>query len=119
VPPARILAAAVVLAALAVAGCGRGDAPEEAAPATASMTEEEYVVHMAALTIAVEEGLTGDAAAARAVELGSGGHSREEVEELAALLREHPERWLELEKEVDRKIVDLRSELDGEDESGG
>jgi hypothetical protein len=114
-PRAKALTAVMALAALAVAGCGREDAADGTAPATAAMEEGDYVAHVAALTVALEEGLTGAEAEARAIELGGGGHSRAEVEELAALLRERPERWLEVEKEVDGRIADLRRELDGED----
>lgn len=114
-----LTAAAIALAALAAAGCGQEDAADEAARGAPSMTEEQYVAHIAALTIAVEEGLTGAAADARAVELGSSGHSREEVEEFAELLRERPERWLEMEREVDRRMADLRREAGKEGGAAG
>jgi hypothetical protein len=84
------------------------------------MSEDEYVAHVAALTVAVEEGLTGEEAAARALELGSGGHSREEVEAFAATMRERPERWVELEKRVDLRIDELmETEAPGRDEAAG
>ena len=102
------------LACLLSCGCGPGggDGTPDT-PGTTSMTERDYVAHIAALTIAVEEGLTGEDAVARAVELGSGGHSREEVEELAARLRSRPLRWVELEREIDVRIRELKNEADG------
>ena len=84
------------------------------------MTKEDYVAHIAALTIAVEEGLSGEDAASRAIELGSKGHSREEVEEFAKTLRSRPRTWIEIEREVDRRIGEIRSaasDTTGHDES--
>jgi len=104
------------LACLLSCGCepGSGDgAPDTSG--TTSMTESDYVAHIAALTVAVEEGLTGEDAAARAVELGGGGHSREEVEKLAARLRSRPRRWVELEGEIDVRIGELKNEVSGTD----
>jgi cell division septum initiation protein DivIVA len=83
------------------------------------MTESDYVSHIAALTIAVEEGLSGEAADARAIELGSEGYSREDVEEFAALLRTRPLRWVEVEREVDARIDELREEASGPTGAGG
>jgi hypothetical protein len=115
--PARALAvAAITLAAFAAAGCEQGNPADEVVTRTAHMTEEDYVAHIAALTIAVDEGLTGGDADARAIELGSAGHSREDVEEFAALLRTRPERWLDIEGEVDSRVADLRRELAAEGE---
>jgi hypothetical protein len=73
------------------------------------MTAEAYIAHIAALTVAVEEGLSGQDAASRAIALGSNGHSREEVEEFALTLRSRPKMWVEIEREVDKRIVELRS----------
>ena len=78
------------------------------------MTAESYVAHIAALTIAVEEGLSGQDAASRAIALGSKGYSREEVEEFALALRSRPEMWVEIEREVDKRIVELRSATGGQ-----
>ena len=78
------------------------------------MTAEAYVAHVAALTIAVEEGLSGQDAASRAIALGSRGHSREEVEEFARTLRSRPETWVEIEREVDKRIAELRSATGGQ-----
>ncbi|MCK4409949.1 MAG: hypothetical protein KAW67_07675, partial [Candidatus Eisenbacteria sp.] len=93
-PGVRTAAAALALAVLMTGGCGPdGEAGQPGAPATPgsptapSMTAEDYVAHIAALTIAVEEGLSGQDAASRAIELGSKGHSREEVAEFALTLR--------------------------------
>ncbi len=112
----RTAAAALALAILMAGGCGPDEGTAEpGAPAATgssvatSMTERDYVDHIAALTIAVEEGLSGKDAASRAIELGSRGHSREEVEEFARTLRSHPETWVEIEREVDIRIGELRS----------
>jgi len=112
----RTAAAALALALLVTGGCGPDEgAAEPGAPAAngssgaTSMTEQDYIAHIAALTIAVEEGLSGEDAASRAIELGSRGHSREEVEEFVRALRSRPEAWLEIEREVDRRIGELRS----------
>ena len=116
----RTVAAALALTVLAVGGCGpdagTGQPGAPAATGTSvasSMTEEDYVTHIAALTIAVEEGLSGEDAASRAIELGSRGHSREEVEEFARTLRSRPKTWVEIEREVDRRIGELRSAAGG------
>jgi hypothetical protein len=107
--------AAILMAALAwslSAGCGSDGRSEEAAlPGTPAMSEEDYVAYVAALTIAVEEGLSGEAASARIVELGGHAYTRREVEETAAALRERPETWLALEGEVDERIAELRQEI--------
>ena len=113
----RTVATALALAALMMGGCGSdGEAGQPGAPATTqgassapSMTTETYIAHIAGLTIAVEEGLSGQDAAARAIELGSKGYSREEVAEFALTLRSRPEAWVEIEREVERRIVELRS----------
>jgi hypothetical protein len=114
-PGVRAAAAALVLTILVAVGCGPdGEAgqPGGTAPrgssTTPPMTAEAYVAHMAALTIALEEGLSGQDAASRAIELGSRGHSREEVERFALTLRSRPETWVEIEKAVDKRIVELR-----------
>lgn len=119
-PGVRTVAGALALAVLVMGGCGPdGGTGESGAPATPessaapSMTTEDYIVHVAALTIAVEEGLSGKDATSRAIELGSRGHSREEVERFARTLRSRPKTWVEIEKEVDRKIDELRSAAGG------
>ncbi len=111
----RTIAAAFALAVLMTGGCGPdGETGQPGAPAargpsgTPSMTAGDYVAHIAALTIAVEEGLSGHDAASRAIALGSKGHSREEVEEFARTLRSRPKTWVEIEREVDKRIVELR-----------
>ncbi len=115
-PGVRTAAAALALAILIAGGCGPDEGTAESgAPAATgstgatSMTEQDYIAHIAALTIAVEEGLSGEDAASRAIELGSKGHSREEVEEFARTLRSHPKTWIEIEREVDRRISELES----------
>lgn len=120
----RTAAAAFALAVLMMGGCGsdgetgKPGAATTRGPSTApSMTAEAYVAHVAALTIAVEEGLSGQDAASRAIALGSRGHSREEVEEFARTLRSRPETWVEIEREVDKRIAELRSATGGQTSS--
>ncbi|MEA3409126.1 MAG: hypothetical protein U9Q95_02150 [Candidatus Eisenbacteria bacterium] len=115
----RTVVATLALAVLAVGGCGPdtgtgqpGAPAATGSSAAGSMTEENYVAHIAALTIAVEEGLSGEDAVSRAIELGSKGHSREEVEEFAKTLRSRPRTWIEIEREVDRRIGEIRSAAD-------
>lgn len=83
------------------------------------MTEEDYIAHVAALTVAVEEGLSGEEAAQRAVELGSRGYSREQVEQFAAGLSSRPQRWIEIEKEIDARAARLRSGESGSVDTPG
>ncbi len=116
----RTAAAALALAILIAGGCDPdGGTAESGAPATTgssgapSMTEQDYITHIAALTIAVEEELSGEDAASRAIELGSRGHSRKEVEGFARALRSRPKTWLEIEREVDRRVGELRSAAGG------
>lgn len=98
------LHAAAAVTVLVVAGTGCG--PTESEGAT-GMTDEEYVAHVAALTVAVGEGLRGDAAIARAAELGGGTCTRAQMEEFAEELRLDPERWAALERLVDARIHEL------------
>lgn len=108
---ARALAVLVVGALLALwgGGCERdADGSDAAATRASSMDADDYIAHVAALTVALEEGRTGDAAMQRAIELGSAGHSREDVEAFATGLRSRPEEWVEIEQEVDRRIAELR-----------
>ncbi|MFH1690314.1 MAG: hypothetical protein ABIE42_08765 [Candidatus Eisenbacteria bacterium] len=113
-------AALLALASLLAAGCGQeGETGGPDTPGTSSMTESDYVAHIAALTIAVEEGRSGKAAYARTIELGSKGHSREQVEEFAALLRSRPKRWVEIEREIDTRIGELRSDDAGQADGVG
>ena len=80
-------------------------APEGTQPA---LTVEEYVAHMAALSVAVEEGLSGREAADRAIELGGGGHTREEVEAFTDAMRRLPEEWAAVEIEVSERMKEIR-----------
>lgn len=111
-PPRHIVlhAPVVLLAVLfALAGCerdGRGGTGEER---QTSMTEEQFVTHVAALTVATEEGLTGHDALARALELGGGDFTRKDVERYADLLRADPEHWAAVAKRIDKRVDELRS----------
>jgi hypothetical protein len=110
------------LALIACPGCGSDDTTPEIPGAGAapggSMTEAQYIAHLAALTVAVGEGLTGEAAEERAMDLGSAGHTREEVERFAERLKARPERWLEIEREIEERVnVMTRPEPPGAEES--
>jgi len=110
------------LALLACFGCGPEDTVRDLSETggvttEGSMTEADYIAHIAALTVAVGEGLTGEAAIERAKNLGSAGHTREEVERFAERLKTRPERWLRIEKEIEERInVMTRPAPPGEDE---
>ena len=71
------------------------------------MTDEEYVAYVASLTVAVGEGLRGDAALEKAAELGGGTYTRAQVESFADELRLNPERWAALERLVDERMREL------------
>jgi hypothetical protein len=107
----RLLQAAgavALLSLLAAAGCGRASDPAGEVPPPATMNEDEYVEHVAALTIAVEDGLSGEEARARVAELGAPLYAREEVEAFAEILRRDPERWADVAARLDVRIADLR-----------
>jgi hypothetical protein len=108
-------AAACAAAAVALAsGCERPPEPtgDRDGPA-AGITEEEFVEHVAALTVAVEDGLAGEQARDRAAELGGGSYTREEIDAFAEVLRADPERWAAVAERIDRRIAELRSEGPG------
>ena len=109
----RLLQAAACAAAIAVvaaAGCDRAsDLSEDQEIPAAPMTEDDFVEHMAALTLAVEDGLTGEEARARAAELGAVLYARDEIEAFADILRADPERWAGVAARIDGRIADLRS----------
>jgi hypothetical protein len=100
---------AAVVALTLAAGCERapGPADDRGAP-PGGMTEDEFVGQVAALTVAVEEGLTGEAARDRAADLGGGRHTRDEIDAYANLLRADPERWADVRERIDRRIEELR-----------
>lgn len=109
----QLLVTALAIAACC-AGCGRdGDAGGETRGAS-GVSERDYVSHVAALTVAVEEGLSGDAARERAVELGSPGLSRGQVEAFVDELRTEPERWVGVERRVDEMVEELRERGSGD-----
>ena len=74
------------------------------------MTGAEYVNTMAALTVALEEGRTGEDASARVVALGATPYTRGEIEAFVAPLRNDPERWAALTLEVDKRIGELKAQ---------
>lgn len=105
-PAAATALLPALLCVLALQGCserGEGGAGRDTV-----LEPSAYVAHVAALAVATEEGLTGEAALARAAELGGGEYSREDIEAFAAVMRERPREWLELERSVDERIRQLR-----------
>jgi hypothetical protein len=77
------------------------------------MTEAEYIDEIAALTVAVDEGLSGVEARERAAELGGGKYTREEIEGFGETLKKRPERWIEVEKEIDARVAVLEGSTTG------
>ena len=100
-------AALAVAAALIHGGCGSG---ESSGGDASELTDDEYVAHVASLTVATGEGLRGDAARERAAELGGGTYTLEQLEAFAERLRLDPERWVALERLVDEEILELDRE---------
>jgi hypothetical protein len=112
-----VQAAALGVAAIAVACMLSCDRPPEPAQdpeiSTGAMTEDEFVDHLAALTVAVEDGLSGYEATDRAAELGGGRYTREEIEAFADALSADPVRWAAVADRVDRRVAEIRSAPDG------
>lgn len=75
-----------------------------------TVTESEYIDFMAALTIALEEGLTGEAADSRVSELGVRVLSDNDIEEVLDDLHRDPVHWAEIERSVDDRIELLREQ---------
>lgn len=111
---AAAAASCLALIAPALSGCGQED--EGFHPpvqhAGAAISESDYIAHVSALALAVEEGLYGEAAAARARELGGGEPTREEIERFADHMRNRPARWVEIEQEIERRVTSLRKSVE-------
>ena len=103
-----LCAATLAASALSLIGCSGGAEPRGGEGRSATITEEQYVNRMAALTVAVEEGLSGEAALARATELGAPDCSREELEQFARGLRQRPAEWVAVEERVENRVKELR-----------
>jgi hypothetical protein len=103
-------------AACLAAGCGARDT--DAGPSgrgaagagagASGVTAEGLALYVAALTVAVQDGLVGEAARARAQELGAPRYERAEVEAFAARLREDPEQWIRIARRIDEHVKALR-----------
>ena len=89
---------------LALTGCGA----ETSAESKADPMDAIYVEYMAALTLSIEEGLSGEAAEARISELGVEPLSREAVDELIQQVSRDPVRWSRLEERVGERVEELR-----------
>jgi len=107
-----VLAFACAAALIAHAGCGLDPAEpvERRSPGDLPMTESQYVEFMAALNVALEEGLTGEDALERARELGATVFDRNDVEVFIDHLRETPADWSRVERRVEERIAELRTE---------
>jgi hypothetical protein len=99
----------LALVLLATISCEKGGRPAAPADRSGPMTETDYVEYMAALTVALEEGRSGEDASARITELGATPFPREKVEAFVATLREDPERWAEITLKVDRRIAEQKA----------
>lgn len=97
------------------AGCGDGNGDSAARSARRvdqgeqGVTAGDFVSYVAALTVAVEEGLVGDAARLRVEELGAPALERARVEAFAARLREDPERWVRTATLIEARAAELRA----------
>jgi len=98
--------------ALALPGCGNETAPRPPGGETPLVTDTDYVEYVAALTVVLEEQLSGDPAAVRMDELGAPRLTRARVESFAVSLRSEPERWLRLTKRVDERVGEIREEIE-------
>ena len=108
----RPLAAVAVAAAVGFWGCQTSEGPggTEAPALDTRVTEEGFVDHVAALNLALYEGLTGDDAAARVAALGAENYARAEVEAYAEILKRDPERWARLARTISERVEELRRE---------
>lgn len=75
-----------------------------------AVTESEYIDFMAALTIALEEGLTGEAADSRVSELEVRVLSDNDIEAVLDDLHRDPVHWAEIERSMDERIELLREQ---------
>jgi hypothetical protein len=122
----RPLAVAAIAAAVGLGGCQTSEEPGGTgvpAPDT-RVTEEGFVDHVAALNLAIEEGLTGDDAAGRVAALGAENYARDELEAYAVILRRDPERWARISRTINERVEEFRREPaadadDGADADGG
>lgn len=88
------------------AGRPRGGGARAGAP---EVTAEGLVSYVAALTVAVEDGLVGEAALLRAEKLGAPRYERAQVEAFAARLREDPEQWIRIAARIGERVDALRA----------
>ena len=103
---AAACAVALALAAVTLTGCGAdADTGTETDPMDAI-----YIEYMAALTLSIEEGLSGEAAEARIVELGVEPLSRDEIDGHVERLSRDPVMWSRLEEQVEERVEELRRE---------
>ncbi len=113
--------AAAAVAALLLSGCGAESEPGdgEAAPPERGVTESGFVEHVAALSLALEEGLTGEDARDRVAELGAPTYTRGEIENFTAYLRRDPVRWAEAARRIDERVDVLRSKFPATPDTSG
>jgi hypothetical protein len=92
-----------------VALAGGCRAPSEKPEGAASLSDDQYVAAVAALSVAVHEGLSGEAARARAAELGGGEPTRAEIEETESALARDPEHWAALSARIDQRVREMEA----------
>lgn len=109
-PLAPILTVLLLVACGCGSESGTGSEPGPAEPADLPVSEAEFIDYTAAVTLAVEEGFSGEAAMVRVSQLGVEVQRREDIEAFAAYLREHPLRWAEVAQKVDDRIEELRAQ---------
>ncbi|MCD4690059.1 hypothetical protein K8S17_01215 [bacterium] len=112
--PNGVRTAAAMLAVLLTTtfvGCGENtDGEPRMRPA-----DNTYVEYMAALTLAIDEGLCGEDAAVRILELGSEPLTRDELDAHVERLSRDPVKWSRLEENVENRVEDLSREVRASD----
>lgn len=102
-------AAITLVAALISCSSPENDQASEGLTANGStITEAEYIDYISALTVALEEGLTGDAADLRISELGVKVLIDGEIELVLDGLRRDPIHWVEIERSIDERTKLMR-----------
>jgi len=109
---APFVAATVTLIAALISCSGPADDPASEDPAAdgSTVTEAEYIDFISALTVALEEGLTGDTADLRVSELGVKVLADGDIELILDGLRRDPIHWAEVELSIDERTELIRRE---------
>jgi hypothetical protein len=100
----------LTVALISCSGPAGDPASEGAAVDGYTVTEAEYIDFIAALTVALEEGLTGEAIDLRVSELGVKVLNDDDIEPVLDDLRRDPIHWVEIERSVGERIELIRKE---------